>query len=476
MDYTVQKLGPVKDVCIKLRPLTVVCGKNNTGKSYITYSLYTLLEFMKTQLCDVFDGDKSRSFLQTGECSVNLNDIILRYNLLGKSEELLCKFKETLPRQLLLEKSTFEESFFNLTLDGKDEELLDKEIKSRHFNFPIKLTSEYTVRFIKRSGQTILRLILEPTVQPDIDIVARHEAAKPFLPASGNILKQIIPLVNIVISSFSINNFIITCERTGVATFRPELSLLRDFVYNAGQDKANRFSDLKSQSEFKGYSLPIEKELEFALHIPSLLKRESSDDIVLREIMPFFEEIASGSYVSKDNTDSVIYYRPLRTDIHLPMSVSSSSVRTLSELFFYLKFKAKVGQTLMIDEPELNLHPSAQRKMARLFARLVNCGINVFITTHSDYLIRELNALMSMSNIPEHRRSSFLKEHDYQENDLLTRDKVGCYVLDDGVVTEAEYNSAYGFAVESFDDTILQFNKLYNDLHSLKEEDEDARD
>lgn len=46
---------------------------------------------------------------------------------------------------------------------------------------------------------------------------------------------------------------------------------------------------------------------------------------------------------------------------------------------------------LIIDEPELNLHPDNQRKMAGLLARLVNCGVKVLVTTHSDYLIRELN-------------------------------------------------------------------------------------
>ena len=45
---------------------------------------------------------------------------------------------------------------------------------------------------------------------------------------------------------------------------------------------------------------------------------------------------------------------------------------------------------LFIDEPELNLHPGNQRRIARLFARLSKLGIKVFITTHSDYIIKEL--------------------------------------------------------------------------------------
>ena len=51
----------------------------------------------------------------------------------------------------------------------------------------------------------------------------------------------------------------------------------------------------------------------------------------------------------------------------------------------------------MVDEPELNLHPENQRRIAQLFARLVNLGIRVFVTTHSDYIVKELNTLIMLN-------------------------------------------------------------------------------
>ena len=56
----------------------------------------------------------------------------------------------------------------------------------------------------------------------------------------------------------------------------------------------------------------------------------------------------------------------------------------------------------MIDEPELNLHPDNQRRIARLLARLVNLGIKVFITTHSSYIIKELNTLIMLNRDEPH--------------------------------------------------------------------------
>ena len=52
----------------------------------------------------------------------------------------------------------------------------------------------------------------------------------------------------------------------------------------------------------------------------------------------------------------------------------------------------------MVDEPELNLHPANQRRIARLFACLVNLGVKVFITTHSDYIVKELNTLIMLNH------------------------------------------------------------------------------
>ncbi|MDR2644169.1 MAG: ATP-binding protein [Planctomycetaceae bacterium] len=56
-------------------------------------------------------------------------------------------------------------------------------------------------------------------------------------------------------------------------------------------------------------------------------------------------------------------------------------VRALFLFGNYLRYVAAPGDILMIDEPELNLHPEKQRQIARL----ANAGIKVSLTTHSDF-------------------------------------------------------------------------------------------
>ena len=80
----------------------------------------------------------------------------------------------------------------------------------------------------------------------------------------------------------------------------------------------------------------------------------------------------------------------------LGLHVSASSVKSLAGLAFYLRHTASRDGLLVIDEPELNLHPDNQRRIARILAEVARTGVRVLISTHSDYVIRELSNLIAL--------------------------------------------------------------------------------
>ena len=93
-------------------------------------------------------------------------------------------------------------------------------------------------------------------------------------------------------------------------------------------------------------------------------------------------------------------YRPNDWQRNLPLMNSSSMVSELAPVVLYLRHAIRPGDTLIIEEPESHLHPTAQVEFTRLLAAAVNAGIRIIITTHSEWVLWELANLVRMSELP----------------------------------------------------------------------------
>ena len=127
----------------------------------------------------------------------------------------------------------------------------------------------------------------------------------------------------------------------------------------------------------------------------------------------------------------------------------------------------------MVDEPELNLHPENQRRVARLFARLVNLGIKVFITTHSDYIVKELNTLIMLNHDKPHLKR-IQEQEGYKTEELVSADQIKVYIAEEALIkldgnqkktkcqtlTLAKIDSEMGIEARSFDITIDTMNRI----------------
>ena len=268
--------------------------------------------------------------------------------------------------------------------------------------------------------------------------------------------------------------YISSTERTGVVMFHRELDFTRNRLIDALGDKARNLSPELLLSEFHGdYPIPVRENVDFIRNLQSL---EKNDSILFQEhpeIAVALSEIVGGTY--KAAKDGFITFTPSRggRNVRLGLGESSSAVRALLDITFYLKNAAEPDDLFMIDEPELNLHPSNQRKLARLLARLVNCGIKVFVTTHSDYIVKELNTLILLKqNEPAFRKIA--EEEKYAPEELLDASKVRVYVAEECLLkkrgntrktlchsfTPAPISQSMGIEVKSFDETIDEMNRI----------------
>lgn len=227
---------------------------------------------------------------------------------------------------------------------------------------------------------------------------------------------------------------------------------------------------------YQSYPSPIEADVDFTGQLQDAAKSKSFIAKEHPEILDDFTDIVGGTYAITQN--DLLYYIPKGTKLRLTMDQSSSAVRSLLDLSFYLNCIAEKGDLLMIDEPELSLHPENQRRIARLFARLTNLGVKVFVTTHSDYIVKELNTLIMLNHDKPHLKR-VAEENGYQKSELINADQVKVYVakkelldLEEGqkrrkrghTLVPANIDPEFGIEVGSFDKTIDDMNKIQKDI------------
>ena len=120
-------------------------------------------------------------------------------------------------------------------------------------------------------------------------------------------------------------------------------------------------------------------------------------------------------------------YRPQGTEQDMRLTRSSSMVSELAPLVLYLRGLVRPGDTLIIEEPEAHLHPAAQAQMAATLARLVRAGVRVLVTTHSDFMLKEIANLMHEGELEE---KGALKKTGWQTRALAVTGKrweYGCF-------------------------------------------------
>ena len=148
----------------------------------------------------------------------------------------------------------------------------------------------------------------------------------------------------------------------------------------------------------------------------------------------------------------------------------------MASLVIYLRHIAKQGDVLIIDEPEMNFHPDVQVLLARLFAKLANTGLHVVMSTHSDYIVRELNNLIMAHAIKDGGiDNNVIADLGYQDSMLLDCNDVCALLFDKTGKTVVRVTPMHidkeGLAISSIDSTINNQNiaaeRLYTQLQDL---------
>ena len=219
------------------------------------------------------------------------------------------------------------------------------------------------------------------------------------------------------------------------------------------------------------YALPIKDNIDYTRDIQNLQKNRSA--IFESKLFDDIKDMMDGYYASSgDDIRFISKARGKGRSFNIPLHLAASSVRGLSDIYFFLKHVANKNHLLIVDEPESHLDTSNQILLARLLARCVRAGLKVLITTHSDYLIKEINNLVMLSR-PFKDKAAVLKKLKYSTDDFLDPGSVRAYVAEDNSLTRCDVDR-FGIDMPVFDETIDRINRVANDLASRMSEDSEA--
>ena len=264
--------------------------------------------------------------------------------------------------------------------------------------------------------------------------------------------------------------FLMPAERAGLHLFYRELFTRRTALLHHASKENIDLQELLWDVIHSRYARPIADYINWLNQLPETQRNGPGHFHGYGEYLK--KQLVRGNYkVSRNAGDITFKPYQLRRDGNPTQSMdfhmTSSTVKSLFGLWFYLEYQAKEGDLLMIDEPELNLHPHSQRIIARLLAKLVNAGLNVVISTHSDYIVREFNSLIMLN---DERAQNLRKKHNYQEDEVLDPAQVGAYLFDDQTIKDFEISPDDGIYATTFDEIIRNLNQVNDDIYySLQE-------
>ena len=310
---------------------------------------------------------------------------------------------------------------------------------------------------------------------PDLNKAINRDLAN-VLNASKELLKnaQFIPRLSEKQFTCQIKNrsntFLMPAERTGLHLFYRELGTRRTaLLHHASRENIN-LKELLHDVIHSRYAIPIADYINWLNQLPDNQHSRSND---FHGYVQYLKtQLVQGSYTVSRSAGDITFKpyqqkRDSNSTHSMGLHMTSSTVKSLFGLWFYLEYQAQPGDLLMIDEPELNLHPQSQRAVARLLAKLVNANLNLVISTHSDYIVRELNSLIMLK---DKRARNLQGKYKYQDDEVLDAKMVGAYLFDNQTITPSEISANDGIYATTFDRIIRNLNQVNDDIYySLQE-------
>ena len=497
LTVSAKDFGPIVEGKVDLKPLTIFMGRSNTGKSYMAAAVYAL---MTASYEDEFGPSfrtmgRGRSRRQVLGRPVGLGwsrdmpeEVRLALRDWARAQDVgapnsgpatVSDLPVEVQRELRQSVAQFVDSFGKSVIDrlgqayGEPSGFVRRGEQRRDARL-ILHQDEPTLRLnIQLSGNgtsthmdefEIAQVSVPPTIYEDLDLVGAldEDDERNFLHYFFRNLEA--RAIEQTFVGLPPQSFYLPAARSGIAQGHKVLaaSLVRQ-SRRIGIEPVNIPTLPGITTEFLSHMIGLDKRM-----------RSRPQKSELKEAISFIENQVLQGRIDLDEAEGLPYPEIVYEQTSIEPSLgtftldhTSSMVSELAPLILFLKYLVADDDLLILEEPESHLHPGAQRQMARGIARLVNAGIRVIITTHSDMFVAQINNLLRLSHVSRH----WIKEHNFQPEDCLRQEQIGAFLFrydqtqGGNVVKPVEIHPETGLDEEEF---VQEIELVYDEAIALQ--------
>ena len=387
MQIKLKNIGKLKEADIKIDGITVIAGKNNTGKSTVGKSLYCLISSLYN-IEKKIEDDKYAYIYREVRNLFRTRTLSTTRKIITKNSDIIKKIAEQI-----------------LSLD------LDKAKKL--------VTKAYNE--IEQSEQDLLYLSIDEIYKALFDI-------QDVLNIPNNDF-YIHRLESIFEAEFKNQVNFINSRRSGSIELTIKEKKINIKIYN---DKIihNQYMELESDIVYIDSPFVLDSiednncidELEHRCNIIQKLIEKNDDTNMtaniqfqekLKSVIDKLEEIGVGKLI-QDKSFYTKEYKYQTTNIKKPIKLAnvSSGLKTFIILkTLILNGHIKEKGCIILDEPEIHLHPEWQIVFAELIVILQkSLNLHILLNTHSPYFLRAIQVYSKKYNI-NNRCSYYLAEN-----------------------------------------------------------------
>ncbi len=439
----VEDYGKIKSAEIEIAPLTLLVGDNNSGKSY----LLSLLWGIENLGIETILGD---DFMQMKQAESLKNWIWKQIDIAIETKENVVSvssvsdiMEELLNLQLEKNKNRFVKNIFN-SEDVGIGKLVIKFTDIKKQNIYFKMTENETMQiYVNQENHKIMIYEIRTNFSSLRELT--------------NINIALITMLYCLLMGIERNEegyIYLPSARTG-------FMLTKDVINKVG--RKNTFNILEEKEFITLFVRPINQFLDI---IGDLSIEDTGSEKIIKLVESLESEIVDGTVEISNMPNKEVMYVPNGYEKGIPLRLASAVVSELSPFILILKHKDKI-ERFYYEEPEMCLHPQLQYKMGKITGRVVNSGIGMVVTTHSDIILQHIN---NMIKLAEHEnREEICKKLGYTKQDLLNCKNVKVYQLQAKSIGKTEVKELLcgqdGFAVPTFNNAL---NVIMNEAYEIQ--------